>query len=209
MQGRCGGRKLHRGCPATAAGAGVCEAPPVTSSALRAPESSLVLAIALLAGLRVLVFALAFPFFANVDEYRHVDVVLKYARGSWPTPGPDRYEAETVRLVGELGSPEYQRARGATRPLPPPAWRQSDRERAARVERMRRYLGPRYSLEADQPPVYYATAGAWLALGRAAGLPDLALLYTVRALGAAALAALVLAIWWELRALYPEMAEDA
>ena len=55
-----------------------------------------------------------------------------------------------------------------------------------------------------QPPVYYAVAGAWLAVGRACGLRDAALLYWVRALSALGAVVLVFACWAVLRALYPE-----
>jgi hypothetical protein len=181
---------------------------PERASPLQTREGRLVLALAVFAGLRILLFSLAFPFFSNVDEYRHLDVVLKYARGYWPTPGPDRYERETIWYVGSFGSPEYHRdpASPARSELPPPPWRQSDTLAARRVAQMQAYLGPRHSLEADQPPVYYASAGAWLALGRALGLRGGALLYWVRGLGALAGFALVLASWWWLRDVYAESA---
>jgi hypothetical protein len=171
-------------------------------------EGRLVLALALFAGLRVLVFSLAFPFFSNVDEYRHFDVVLKYARGYWPSPGPDRYEPETAWFVGRFGSPEYHRDRvdPAEPGLPLPAWRQPDAVSEHRVAQMRAYLGGRHSLEADQPPVYYATAGAWFALGRSLGIEGLHLLYWVRALGALVGFGLVFGTWWLLRDLYAESA---
>lgn len=167
-------------------------------------EGRLALALALLAGLRILVFALALPFFTNVDEYRHFDAVLKYARGAWPTPGPDRYEPETYEAIGRYGSPEYQRDRVAplSPELPAPAWTQPGAVGEERVARMRAYLANRYSLEADQPPFYYAVAGAWLAAGRAVGLEGARLLYFVRVLGALAGAALVGACWLGLRGVY-------
>jgi hypothetical protein len=178
-----------------------------TASALvRTPEGRVVLALAIAAALRVLCFGLAFPFFSNVDEYRHLDVVVKYSHGIWSTPGPDRYEDETMVLVGKFGSPEYLRDPLAPQrdTVPPPAWRQPDEVVERRIESMRRYLGSRHSLEADQPPVYYATAGAWMALGRAVGLEGLGLLYWVRGLGVVVAFALVVVAWGFLRDLYPE-----
>ena len=68
---------------------------------------------------------------------------------------------------------------------------------------MERFLRPLHSLEAGQPPVYYVSAGAWLALGRALGLRDAALLYWARSLGGFACFALVLATWGVLGVLYP------
>ena len=169
-------------------------------------ERALVLALAIFAGLRVLSFALAFPFFTNIDEYRHVDAVLKYGRGQLPRPGPVAYEPEMARLLGVAGSPEYHRDPVAPlRPeVPPPAWHSPREEVAARIARMEAFLAPRHSLEVGQPPVYYAVAGAWLAVGRAFGLRDAALLYWVRALSALGAVVLVFACWAVLRALYPE-----
>jgi hypothetical protein len=164
------------------------------------------LALALFAGLRVLAFGLAFPFFTNVDEYRHVDAVLKYARGELPRPGPDAYEPETARLIGSLGSPEYHRDPVAPlrSELPRPAWEVSEAEVERRIASGAALLAGRHSLEADQPPVYYAVAGAWLALGRGLGLRDAPLWYWVRGLGAAAAFGLVLLAWWGLREPYAE-----
>jgi len=165
-----------------------------------------VLALALLAGLRVLCFSLAFPFFSNVDEYRHFDVVLKFSRGYWPTPGPDAYETETAGFVGRFGSPEYLRdpLTPAQVEVPPPAWLQSDDFGRKRVESTRRYLSGRHSLEADQPPVYYATAGAWMSLGRGLGIHGLRLLYWVRGLGVVVAIGVVIAAWILLRDVYPD-----
>ncbi len=162
------------------------------------------LALALLAGLRVLCFGLAFPFFSNVDEYRHFDVVLKFSRGYWPTPGPDAYQAETAGYVGRFGSPEYSRDPLAPAQVPPPAWLQSDDLGRSRVESIQRYLAGRHSLEADQPPFYYATAGAWMSLGRGLGIEGLRLLYWVRGLGVVVAIGIVIAAWILLREVYPD-----
>ena len=169
-------------------------------------ERALALGLALAAGLRVLAFSLAFPFFTNVDEYRHVDAVLKFARGELPRPGPDAYEPETARLIGRLGSPEYHRDPVAPlrSELPRPAWEVPEAEVERRVAASTALLAGRSSLEADQPPVYYAVAGAWLALGRGLGLRDAPLWYWVRGLGAAAAFGLVWLAWGWLREPYAE-----
>ncbi len=161
------------------------------------------LALAALAGLRVLLFSLAFPFFTNIDEYRHVDAVLKYARGYVPVPHDDAYEPQTPELVGGLGSPEYHYdpALPADR-VPPPVWSVAPEVGARRVANARAFFANRHSLEASQPPVYYATAGAWLSLGRALGLRGASLLYWVRGLGGLVGFALVLGSYLLLRDLY-------
>lgn len=170
---------------------------------LRGREGRWILVLAALAGLRVLLFALAFPFFTNIDEYRHVDVVLKYARGYKPVPHDDAYEPQTAELVGSLGSPEYHHdpALPADR-VPPPVWSAAADVGARRVAKARAFLATRHSLEASQPPVYYATAGAWLSLGRALGFRGGALLYWVRGLSGLVGFALVLGSYLLLRDLY-------
>ena len=167
----------------------------------RDPETLAALALALFASLRVLFFALAFPFFSNVDEYRHVDMALKYERGFRPGRDSDAYEAETLALVASLGSPEYHRDPARTTPVPPPVWRAPE-VMARRLAIARAELGSLHNLEANQSPAYYAVAGLWLRLGRALGLERGALLYWLRALAAPATFALVLASHRGLRAAY-------
>ena len=168
----------------------------------RDPEALAALALAAAAALRVLFFALSFPFFANVDEHRHVDMALKYERGFRPGRDDAAYEAQTLDLVASLGSPEYHRDPARTTPVPPPVWRAPEvRER--RLARVRSELGSQRNLDANESPAYYALAGAWLRLGRALGLGGGALLYWLRALAAPAAFALVLATHRGLRAAYP------
>jgi hypothetical protein len=47
-------------------------------------EKKVILILCVLAGLRVFVFAAAFPFFNNVDEQAHFDLIYKYAHGRIP-----------------------------------------------------------------------------------------------------------------------------
>jgi hypothetical protein len=161
-------------------------------------------ALAALAALRVWLFSAAFPFFTNVDEHKHVDVVLKYARGQLPRPGSDAFEPETGLLLGILGSPEYQLGPG--RPPPPPAWRRPAEQMLAKVERDQAFLAARANKETFQPPAYYAIAAAWMALGRSLGLESGALLYWVRGLGGLATLALVVLSWLGLRSVAPDVA---
>jgi hypothetical protein len=51
-------------------------------------EAWLIGLLGAVAGLRVFIYAAAFPFFCNVDESAHFDLVLKYSRGQLPSlPG--------------------------------------------------------------------------------------------------------------------------
>src|SRR5262245_51475064 len=118
-------------------------------------EARIALALAALAGLRGLAFALAFPFFPNLAEFRHVDMALKYARGYSPGRESDAYEPETRRLVALLGSPEYHRDPLRSSPLPPPVWRAGPEIRERRLARAEAEIAPIHNLEANQSPFYY------------------------------------------------------
>src|SRR5438874_9504502 len=54
----------------------------------------IVIGLCALAGIRVFIFAAAFPFFNNVDEQAHVDLVVKYAHAQWPR-GIENYSTES------------------------------------------------------------------------------------------------------------------
>ncbi len=174
--------------------------PTARPDALSRRETALVAALAGFAALRVACFAAAFPFFANVDEQKHVDMVFKYADGYLPEPGRDAYQPEMGRLLGMVGSPEYLLL--PSEPASLPAWRRAPADMFAVIAASERFLAERANKEAEQPPVYYLVAGAWLRLGRGLGLEGARLLYFVRALGPLVAGALVLVAHRLVRDLY-------
>lgn len=134
-------------------------------------EKAAIAGLCAIAAVRVFLFAAAFPLFNNMDEQAHADLVLKYARGYWPSQLVERFDRESARLFAWYGTPEY-----ATPPsrflggrAPPPMWRRSP----ANIEqtlpaREQRWLA-RANHEGHSPPVYYVLAGLWY---RLAGLVD-------------------------------------
>jgi hypothetical protein len=175
-------------------------------SSVRSREGALVVALAALAGLRVLLLSAAFPFFSNVDEHRHVDGVLKYARGYLPRPDNAAYEPETARYLGLFGSPEYHLREGAhgAYEIPPPAWQRTSEGMLRALAQGEEFLARRTNLEAMQPPAYYVVAGLWLQLGRALGIEGGHLLYWVRGLAVPLIFALVIVAYRSLREIYPD-----
>ena len=65
-----------------------------------------VIALGLLAAVRVFSFSAAFPFFNNVDERRHLDVVIKYAEGQVPR-GAELISPATLPYLSHYASPEF------------------------------------------------------------------------------------------------------
>ena len=70
-------------------------------------EARLVVALCLIAAARVFLFSATFPFFGNVDESAHVDLVVKYSRGYVPREPVELYDTETARLVARYQTLEY------------------------------------------------------------------------------------------------------
>ena len=69
-------------------------------------ERKLVFLFCAIAALRVFTFSAAFPFFNNVDEQAHLDLVMKYARGDVPR-GLGHYSPESANVIALYGTPEY------------------------------------------------------------------------------------------------------
>jgi hypothetical protein len=170
---------------------------------VRSRERIVVLVLAAVAALRVLAFAAAFPFFSPIDEHRHVDVALKYARGYLPRPGTDAYEPETATLLGMYGSPEYLLRPWQRGSAAPPPWKRAPAAMLDKVENSREFLAHRHNLEAYQPPVYYALVGAWYDGGRLLGLRGGYLLYWMRGLNVVAVFLLVIVAHGALRQAFP------
>lgn len=144
-----------------------------------------------IAAIRVFVFAAAFPFFNNVDEQAHVDLVLKYAHGNPPRSiGP--FSSEAAMDLALYRTPEYfvspQEYGGQ---YPPPNWKFSPQDRQFVMEQEIASWESRSNHESGEPPVYYAIAGAWFDIGRTLGFGELASLYWVRFLNVVFAGALV------------------
>ncbi len=136
----------------------------------RRREARIVVIICLLAAARVFAFSAAFPFFNNVDETSHFDLVTKYARGYVPT-GLERRDAEASRTIVLFNSPEYFFKPGKYDAGAPPRfrWGTSYQEQQL-LELLIENSTEQTNFESTQPPVYYAVAGAWYRIGEWLGL---------------------------------------
>jgi len=176
---------------------------PRATTLSRLSERHLVLALCCLAAIRVFVYSAAFPFFNNVDEDSHFDLVLKYSHGLVPRK-LDRMSIETSNYMTLYGSPEYnvKREQLPGKTFPPPEWTRSDEDRSAMMAQ--RANARRINYESSQAPLYYAVAALWLRLGGWFGLAGGFLLYWIRFLNVFLAAALVWLGFAAARLVFPE-----
>ena len=143
------------------------------------------------AAIRVFAFAAAFPFFNNVDEQSHVDLVVKYAHGN-PPRAIEPLSPEAARYLALYRTPEYfVSPENYGGQYPQPNWLLSSEERQRVLEQEAPSWESRTNHESGEPPVYYGIAGAWFNIGRGLGLGELTSLYWVRFLNVIFAVALV------------------
>jgi hypothetical protein len=160
-------------------------------------EAWLVAALCLAAAARVFLFAAAFPFFANIDEHAHVDLVHKYARGFRPGPELARFDPELTRLFVRHGSLEFihpperfpgNRYPPPLRELPPEVAQRAVEAGAGRWAELANH-------ETHSPPVYHALAAGWLRVLSWLGVTGAGRLYFLRFLNVPLAALLVWAAY--------------
>lgn len=140
----------------------------------------IIVALCAIAAIRVSVFAAAFPFFNNVDEQAHVDLVIKYAHAKAPR-GIEPFTPEAVLYFAVYSTPEYfvkPEQYGGQYPLP--NWLLPPEPLQKVLDDEIPFWESRLNHESGEPPLYYAIAGGWFDLGRVFGFRGLHLLYWVR-----------------------------
>ena len=177
-------------------------------------ESWLVFLLCGVAGLRVFIYGSAFPFFNNVDEAAHFDMVVKYSQLRPPT-GVENYSPDSAPWIAVFSSPEYMltpdQFAGGKFPSPPwlppsesvlrqiagsPSFLASkpddeSTEMGRAISRAKSFLAARPNYESADSPLYYVLAGLWMDLGLWCGCGDIHLLYWIRFLNIPLAAALV------------------
>jgi len=158
---------------------------------LKPGDRGVIVALCLLAAVRVFVYSAAFPFFNNVDEQAHFDLVIKYSHLEIPRQ-LERMSPESCRYMALYASPEYFRSPldYPSGEIPPPLWTMPEEIRTAVLHNLNG-CESRINHESSQAPLYYALAALWLQIGRLCGLAGGALLYWIRFLNAGLAAALV------------------
>jgi len=172
-------------------------------------EKPIIAVLVTLTALRVATYSLAFPFFNNVDEQMHADLVIKIARGYWPKERWEPYDAESTRLFGLHTSPEYF-ARSDFRDIGG-RWkllRDRPPQVAAAIKRQHKAswsgIG---NHEAHTPPIYYLLPAIGYQVGRWAGLGGVERLYLARLVNVPIVALFVWLAYRFCRRWYPDRPE--
>jgi Predicted membrane protein (DUF2142) len=156
-------------------------------------ESILILLLCVAAATRVFIFSAALPFFSNVDEDLHFDLITQYSHGHFPRTF-DRLKEETLSWIVPYASPEFlftpDQFPGAK--FPPPLWKQSGASAEAEIAATRAAWSSETNFESTQPPLYYVVASLWWRVGHYLGLAGLRSLYWIRFLNGLLMA---LTVW--------------
>src|SRR2546423_9713989 len=151
----------------------------------------IVIGLSTAAAIRVFVFAAAFPFFNNVDEQAHVDLVVKYSHAK-PPRGIEPFASEAALYFAVYSTPEYfvtpEQYGGQ---YPSPNWLLPREQLQNILDDEIPFWESRLNHESGEPPLYYAVAGGWMNVGRILNLRGPSLLYWVRFLNVGLAAALV------------------
>ena len=177
--------------------------PPAPDSESR--ERSIVWLLCLLAAVHVFVFSATFPFFNNVDEQTHLDLVVRYSHARVPH-ALDTPCQEAMLYFAIYNTPEYlwppDTYPGGQIPKPP--WTQPmNRVEPMLLSRLAAWQNVK-NHEVSQPPLYYALAGLWWRLGKVCGFHDGCLLYWVRFLNVVFVVALVRLGFATARMIFPD-----
>ena len=155
-------------------------------------EHLLILLLCITAALRVFIFSAAFPFFTNIDEDLHFDLITQYAHIQVPRSF-DRLKEETLNWIVPYASPEFLFApeRFTDGKFPAPLWKESWSKVEAEIGATRAEWSSEINFQSSQPPLYYELASAWWWIGKQMGLAGLQSLYWIRFLNVSLVAMMV------------------
>ncbi|MGH8023322.1 MAG: DUF2142 domain-containing protein, partial [Limisphaerales bacterium] len=168
-------------------------------------ERKIVWLLCLLAAIHVLVFCMAFPFFNNVDEPMHFDLVVKYSHGH-PPRKLERISAESAGYLAMFSSWAYTEipARFPGDRMPSPPWTKPPQIMRQQLDANIAGWQSLDNYEASEAPLYYGLAGGWWRVGKLLGLKNGHLLYWLRFLNVAQMVALIWLAWFAARLVFPE-----
>src|SRR6266403_5324267 len=150
-----------------------------------ANERLLILLLSAVAAVRVFIFSAAFPFFSNIDEDLHFDLITQYSHVQVPRSF-DRLKEETLNWIVPYASPEFlfPQERFPSEKFPAPLWKQPWSKVEPEIAVTRAAWSSEINFESSQPPLYYALASEWWWIGKQIGLTGIQSLYWIRFLNA-------------------------
>ena len=163
------------------------------SSTVVAPKERLViLLLCLVAAFRIFIFSAAFPFFSNIDEDLHFDLITQYSHGQ-PPRSFDRLKDETLNWIVPYASPEFLFPPDyfPTGKIPAPLWKEPWSKIEPEIAATRATWSGEINFQSSQPPLYYALANAWWWIGKQLGLAGIQSLYWIRFLNVPLVAMMV------------------
>ena len=168
-------------------------------------ERALVLFFCLAAAFRVLIFSAGFPFFTNIDEDLHFDLITQYSHARVPRTF-DLLKEESLTWIVPYASPEFlQRPdQFPDAKFPPPLWKQSPSEAAPELAATEAAWSTEINFESSQPPMYYALASVWWRIGQRIGLTGIQALYWIRFLNVPLIAIVIWLGYLTARIIAPE-----
>ena len=180
-------------------------APDESKNFVATKERVLISLLCVAAALRVFIFSAAFPFFSNIDEDLHFDLITQYSQGQVPRSF-DRLREETLNWIVPYASPEFlsPSERFPEGKFPAPLWKQSWSRVEPEIAATRAAWSSEINFESSQPPLYYGLAGLWWWIGKQIGLVGIQSLYWVRFLNAAVVAIVVWLGYVAARTIAPE-----
>ena len=158
----------------------------------RLNERLLILLLCLVAAVRVFIYSAGFPFFSNIDEDLHFDLITQYSHAQVPR-NFDRLKEETLNWIVPYASPEFlfPPERFPDGKFPAPLWKEPWSQVEPEIEATRAAWSNEINFESSQPPLYYALASAWWWIGKHFGLAGLQSLYWIRFLNVLLVAMMV------------------
>jgi hypothetical protein len=171
-------------------------------------EKVLILLICVAAAVRVFIFSAAFPFFSNIDEDLHFDLITQYSHGQ-PPRGLEPLKDETLNWIVPYASPEFLFSPNqfpGTK-FPPPLWKQTGPGIGEQIAVTRVAWITEMNFESSQPPLYYIAASFWWWIGKHIGLVGLQSLYWIRFLNVLLIALIVWMGYVTARMIAPGRAE--
>ena len=168
-------------------------------------EHLLILLLCVAAALRVFIFSAAFPFFSNIDEDLHFDLITQYSHAQVPRSF-DRLKEETLNWIVPYASPEFlfPPEHFPDAKFPAPLWKESWSKVEPEIASTRAAWSSEINFESSQPPLYYALAGLWWWIGKHIGLIGIESLYWIRFLNVALMAIVVWLGYVAARTIAPE-----